>query len=913
MDLSSQGFEHATRIAIDAADTLVVIEFAADGSMRAANAQAQALPDLDQAASFAALFPGGDDAWSGAIDGPVELARELGDARRLVGHLTAIQSGEDRVFVGVACAARSEADALINHRFDALNRALAICQYTPDGIVRAANDRFLKLVGCTADQVEGERFGVFWDDRRAQEIDRDTLWQRVTSGHGEDFIHKIAGPNQRTAWLREIFLPTRDAEGALVSVLSYTFDVTAEEEAKIDRVGRLAAVDRACALIEFDLSGRIVDANDIFLTLTGYTREELIGQHHRIFCDPEFAKSPAYRQFWTKLGAGEFDQGEYRRLRKDGSEIFIQASYNPVLDLDGVPCRVVKLAMDVTAQRIAAADAAGRAAAIGRSYAVAEYALDGTILDANDNFLAIMGFEAAQVVGKTHRLFCDAGLLESSDYADFWHKLRGGEYVAGVFKRIAQGGHEVWLRATYNPILDADGNPAKIVCFATDITEQKRRDAEFEGRVRAVSRAQAVIDFLPDGTILDANEHFLSLTGYTLEEIRGRSHRIFCDNATTQSDAYAAFWERLERGEYDAGEYKRLKKNGEPIWIQASYNPIVDLHGRVSKIVKYAHDVTQQRLAANDFQAKIDAISRAQAVIEFDLDGNVLTANENFLRVMGYSMREIAGQHHSIFCSPDYIRSVEYRDFWLRLGKGEAHGGRFHRVGKYDRDVWIQATYNPVLDLNGAPIRVIKYATDITEQVMLEQRISACSESMTGEVDRMSTSIAAIVASTDSATELAHQTRNQAEAGRSALDSALESIELIQRSAVGISEIVSVIGEIAGQTNLLAFNAEIEAARAGEHGVGFSVVAGEVRKLAERSSSAANDISKLIAESIERIHAGGGRSKDASAAFSGIVDVVHRTGDAIDAIARSAALQDEASARVVTLIGELSSNTRAGA
>jgi methyl-accepting chemotaxis protein len=252
---------------------------------------------------------------------------------------------------------------------------------------------------------------------------------------------------------------------------------------------------------------------------------------------------------------------------------------------------------------------------------------------------------------------------------------------------------------------------------------------------------------------------------------------------------------------------------------------------------------------------------------------------------------------------------VDYRDFWLSLNRGEVQAGRFHRVGKYDRDIWILATYNPVFDTRGRPIRVIKYASDITEQVELEQRIAGCSSAMSEEVETLATSIRSIADATQTATRLAERTRGGAQVGSGSLSNALEAIQLIQKSASGISEIVATIGELAGQTNLLAFNAEIEAARAGENGIGFSIVAGEVRKLAERSAIAARDISRLIDESQQRIAAGSESSRNANDAFSQIVESVIQTGESIDGIASLTTSQSVASQRVVDLIRELSNAT----
>ncbi|RVU06489.1 PAS domain S-box protein [Novosphingobium umbonatum] len=695
----------------------------------------------------------------------------------------------------------------------------------------------------------------------------------------------------------------------LVSVLSYAFDVTGEKEAAADSQSRLSAIDRAFALIEFDLEGRILHANENFLSLMGYTLDHVRGAHHRIFCDKDYVSSPAYRQFWKKLGSGEFDQGEYKRLTQDKREVWIQASYNPILDADGQPYKILKVAMDVTEQRRHAMEADSKLSAIDRSQAVVEFDLNGTVLCANDNFLSAVGYDRSEVVGKSHSMFCDAGYAASAEYTEFWHKLSRGEYYSGIFRRKGKGGRDVWIRATYNPVLDLEGKPIKIVKFAHDISESHERNLEQQSKISAINRSQAVVEFDVQGNIIFANENFLNLTGYRWDEMQGRSHKFFCDKEYINSDAHNILWERLVRGEHISSEFKRMKKGGEEFWVQATYNPLLGADGTPVKISMIAVDITQEKLKASEYEAKVNAIGRALAVIEFDMDGNVLSANENFLRAMGYSLRELVGQHHSMFCSPDYIRTSEYADFWLKLNRGEQHSGRFHRVGKYDRDVWIQATYNPIFNLQGEPVRIIKYAFDITDQVKMEREISARAHDLDSLVERLSSSITSINDATQSAGGLSQDTRLSAETGREALGKAIEAIELIQTSAAGIAEMVGIISEIAGQTNLLAFNAEIEAARAGEHGVGFSVVAGEVRKLAERSSTAARDISRLIEQSISRIGQGTERSHDASNAFVGIVDSVNKTARAIEDITESAKAQDAVSAEVVTLIHRLSDVT----
>jgi methyl-accepting chemotaxis protein len=527
------------------------------------------------------------------------------------------------------------------------------------------------------------------------------------------------------------------------------------------------------------------------------------------------------------------------------------------------------------------------------------------VLTANRNFLESMGYTLEEIVGRPHRMFCTPEYAASEADKKFWEELGRGKFEAGEYKRLAKHEREVWLRATYNPIVGLDGKPFKVVQYALDVTDAKQHTIEYEGRANAIDRAQAVIEFDLNGTVLTANQNFLKLLGYSLDEVKGKHHRMFVDPEYAKTELYLTFWEKLSRGEHESGEYKRIGKGGREVYIRATYNPIFDLDGKPSKIVKFALDVTDSKLAAAESEGRVTAIDRAQAVIEFDLEGTVLTANENFLRTMGYSAREIAGQHHSMFCTPDYVLSLEYRDFWLRLRKGEYLNGRFHRIGKYGRDVWLQASYNPIFNLRGEPVRVIKYAQDVTDQVELELRLASKTVAMTESIATLAASTDAIVGSARQANVLADATQTNASLGVEELRKSIEAVDLIERSSDQIAAIVKVIGEIASQTNLLAFNASIEAARAGEHGVGFSVVAGAVRKLAERSSEAARDIDRLISESANRISQGSQVSLRAQAAFSDILKSVASTAESIGSISVSAEHQQQISRQVSALIAEL--------
>ncbi|MCB9947093.1 MAG: PAS domain-containing methyl-accepting chemotaxis protein [Rhodospirillaceae bacterium] len=392
--------------------------------------------------------------------------------------------------------------------------------------------------------------------------------------------------------------------------------------------------------------------------------------------------------------------------------------------------------------------------------------------------------------------------------------------------------------------------------------------------LQAFQRSQAIIEFNLDGTIITANENFLSAMGYTLSEIQGRHHRIFVDPKDASSPAYAEFWEELRQGRFRADEFRRIGKNGKEVWIQASYNPVLGRNGRPIKVVKIATDVTAQTLRNADYRGQLAAIGKSQAVIEFDLDGTILGANENFLAAMGYALSDIQGKHHRMFVDRDYANSTGYSDFWAALRRGEFKAGEFKRLGRNGKEVWIQATYNPIFDPQGRPFKVVKYATDVTAMVerrhevdRIGRQVDAALERIVGAVattseqsDRASNGAAetasTVQAVASAATEFDASTQEIARsmaASRTAVEHTLEesqaadhATQALTKAAAAMSGIVEIIQTIASQINLLALNATIESARAGEAGKGFAVVATEVKTLANQVAAATGQISGEI-------------------------------------------------------------------
>jgi len=535
------------------------------------------------------------------------------------------------------------------------------------------------------------------------------------------------------------------------------------------------------------------------------------------------------------------------------------------------------------------------AEAISRSQAVIEFGMDGTILTANDNFLKTLGYSLGEIQGKHHSMFVDPSQRDGAAYRDFWAALRRGEYQAAEYKRIGKGGKEVWIQATYNPVLDGSGKPVKVVKFATDITAQKIKSMEDASQITAIRRAQAVIAFEMDGTIINANENFLNAMGYTLAEIKGKHHSMFVEQAMRDSAAYREFWAKLNRGEYQSAEYKRIGKGGREVWILASYNPVLDEKGKPFRVVKFATDVTKEKLSTADLAGQIAAIGKSQAVIEFNMDGTIIGANQNFLKTVGYALDEIRGRHHSMFVDPSEREGAAYREFWAALNRGEYQAAEYKRIGKGGKEVWIQASYNPILDLNGKPFKVVKYATDTTAQVLVRmgnERVRGMMESVAAGAEELNASVREI-------SEAMTKSRETASTAVGRVEAADAEAKRLNEAAQAMSGIVELIGNITGQINLLALNATIESARAGEAGRGFAVVASEVKNLATQAKQATDKIGQEISNL-------NGISGDVVSALDSIKQAIQGVNEYVTATA--AAVEEQS-----TVTSEMSSSMQRAA
>jgi methyl-accepting chemotaxis protein len=495
---------------------------------------------------------------------------------------------------------------------------------------------------------------------------------------------------------------------------------------------------------------------------------------------------------------------------------------------------------DVAVDRSRLIELEQHARAASVATATIEFTIDGIVLDANENFLRCMGYTLEEIRGQHHRLFVDSRTEASAEYADFWRRLKGGEAFKNRFNRVGKGGRVVVIDGSYVPIKDAEGRISRVIKVAIDVTREAQQAAELERQAAAVDQTLAMIEFQPDGTIINANANFLKTVGYDLQEVKGTHHRKFVVPAYAVSAEYAAFWARLRSGESHRSRFNRVGKGGKPVWIEAIYFPVMDTNSQCVRVVKYASDVTAVVEGERVLQ---QAVQEVQGVVRAAIEGNLLE------RV------SLEGKSGLVIALAESINAL------------------------------IENMSSLVSQVKVAANEVYRGAEEISAgNQNLSQRTEEQASSLeetASSMEEMTSTVKQNADNAGQANQLAMAAREQADKGGAVVSRAVKAMTEINESSKKIADIISVIDEIAFQTNLLALNAAVEAARAGEQGRGFAVVASEVRNLASRSATAAKEIKELIQDSVKRVEDGSTLVTQSGATLEQIVTAVKKVSDII--------------------------------
>jgi len=464
----------------------------------------------------------------------------------------------------------------------------------------------------------------------------------------------------------------------------------------------------------------------------------------------------------------------------------------------------------------------------------------GFVVDVSDAILSLAQRGRDQFLGRAL-----ASLAAAPSCAAFEAALADGYPRLGELVIAASKG-EIVLQAAFGRVRSGLGRVAGVAATVNDVTDRRRRESSLEARMGAIDRALAVIEFSPDALVIDANATFLAFTGYTRDEVIGRHHSMFLDPAEVETVAYAEFWKGLRQGRFDSAEYRRRIKGGREVWIRATYNPVLDSRGTVVSVIKLATDVTTEKRRRDDYKSQIDAINRSQAVMQLGMDRSILSVNANVEKAYGYSAAEMEGRDHTMLLNRGEAESPSYKAFWAKLSAGGYHACVHRQRAKDGRPVWIQASYNPILDREGRTVKVVKYAADITSSMASREKLAATSLDTFDNIQAMATAVNQLTFSVEEITDHMAQSRRSVHDIAEQAGIAETASGNLDAASRALGDVATFIRSIADRINLLALNAAIEAARAGESGRGFSVVAAEVKGLASQVAAATAQINDQI-------------------------------------------------------------------
>lgn len=764
---------------------------------------------------------------------------------------------------------------------DAIDASYAFIEFDVNGNVLSANDNFLKTMGYALGDIVGKHHKTFVDQLYANSSDYVKFWDELKQGKVQTGEFKRVNSTGKEVWLQAVYSPVKDEMGRILKVVKIATDVSMQvqmrEEAKqaaeelkaqeeeirqqmeemsatqeemartsAEMKGVINAIDASYAYIEFDTQGNIMSGNDNFLKAMSYSGEEIKGKHHRIFVDRAYSNSSEYEKFWKELRDGNVQSGQFKRIDKNGNDVYLQAVYSPVLDSSGKVLKVIKIASNITEEKEAAAqmqrEIDARMASVDTACIVSETDLKGYITYVNDKHCEVSQYSREELIGSNQNIVRHPDMPKDV-FKEMWATIGKGKIFKGLVKNRRKDGTPYYVDGVFTPVLGKDGKPVKYIGIRYDITQQTYEKLAAEGIVNAIDTSFAFIEFDTKGNIIRANNNFLKTLEYSLEDIKGKHHRLFVDREYANSNEYARFWEDLEAGRVQAGQFKRVARSGKEIWIQAVYSPIKDDMGRIVKVVKIATDITSQKEAAIATEKAANEVNRVvSALAAGDLTQRYAIDSTGELKVMGDALNSATGNLNSLLGNISQIANLVASSAEELLTKGEQMKNTTQEVASATQQMAEGAQQQAQQTDESSKLieGVLKSANEMGKKA---ETINVAAERGQRSATEGLTTIRKVV---DNMTEIlgsASTTSN--------------SINVLAQRSEEIASTLSVITDIASQTNLLALNAAIEAARAGEAGRGFAVVAEEIRKLAEGSRKSAIDIEKVIREVQKDVTAAG--------------------------------------------------------
>ena len=749
--------------------------------------------------------------------------------------------------VGIAAPKAEAADAAPSGDWAVIEPVIGVIEYDADGVIKAINDRASIALELFGTEVVGRHQDTLWPKSATQTPEYVEFWEKLRTGRIIEGQFEHVSGMETSVWLQSTFLPVRGANGFVDRIIQIALDVSDNAHRARENKWALDAFRTKFAYAEIDLEGHVTVANDAMVDCYQLPKGDVLGKRFDAFCDDEFLKSGAFEEVWQEVcKTGKPRRLSVRHVTSEAQKRWMEVTLVPVFDDADNLIKMVQLARDNHDEWTQASVLEARQSAFERGNAVAEFALDGSMTRVNKRFCEILGVIPEEMEGVLHKELCDPEFGESRRHTDFWDKLVAGEVVSGVFRRQSPNGATFWLRSTYSPIIEKNGRIQKIAVVISDVTERQEEFRRMEQKLEALNEFACVMDFSNEGEIVSASARALDALDLTTQQIRSRKYADLLPQGELQTERDREVWRQVSRGERVAGEFMRGVADRKMAWLRGAYSALRSTKGDIDRVFFVGIDMTDARQKMLELQARVAATQASLGQAEFDIDGNVLDVNDNLLKLLGHSRKELLGEHHSSFCSPDFVQTEEYREFWLSLARGDVWSGLVRHVDRYKGEVVLQSVYYPIRDESGATTRVISYSVNQTANARFEARTLKNADELISEAQMLKMSNGTLATELNAAAEAIRNSRELAEVGETQIQKGHAAMETARESSGDVLKVVENIGDIAGQTNLLAFNAAVEAARAGEHGAGFSIVAEEVRKLAERNADAARDIARLI-------------------------------------------------------------------